>query len=218
MEDYNIILSFLNALTIITLVFHIVKCFFGYKLGKILAAISGFFSGSVLGVLLVVVFCPPNEYFLTLLILNSFGLGLLIAILSFVFHKVGIFIYMFSTAFSFVYNLMDAVYDKYTDVSQDSTEVLVNNIMMGKLDNTNWLIVITALIAGIIMGIITMKYIRNVMIVATAVGSACSVSSSLFTEIFHYENTWVILIVAAALAVLGMTVQFKTTKYSKKRR
>lgn len=218
MDDYNIITGLANALTITTLVFQLVKCFFGYKLGKVLASISGFFCGAVIGILLVVAFCPLNEYFITMLILGSLGLGILWAILSFLFHKVGIFIYMCSTTFGFFYSFLDAVYSKYTDFSKDSTEVLMNNILDGKIGNINWFIVAASLLAGIIMGIITIKYIRKVMVIVTAVCSASAISETIFTQFIHYENPWVMLLVAAALAVLGAFFQFRTTKYQKKRR
>ena len=205
--------NLINASIFFSMAFSLIVCFFGYRLQKVFYAISGFVIGAFLGALIIVLVCPKNEYFLTILIVTALILGIVGAIVSFKFYRIGVFFYMFSTVFSVIYCLSEAILKEGTGSSQDIS-LLVNNISKGNFSNVNWEIVIVSAVVSVIIGIITIKYIRNIMISVTAISGGINFSTVLLANVIKFNNLIVILLVAAAVAVLGITFQFKTTKKS----
>lgn len=201
-----------NTTVIFTMIIAVITGFFGYKLQRVFSALSGFAIGAVLGALITIIVFPKNEYFLTVLLIAAIGLGITGAFLSFKFYKAGVFFYMFSTTFSMVYCLLGAIIEKIGVAAQDDVSLLTSNIFNGNLSNVNWGIVAVSLAVAIIVGIITIRYIRSFMIATTAISGGINFSTALLVDMIRFNNLFVILLVAAAFAVLGMTFQFRTTK------
>lgn len=208
----QILQNIATTAVVISMIAALAVGFFGYKLKRVFAAICGFAIGSVLGAIVTAIVCPKVEYFLTILLVVALITGIIGAIVSFKFYKVGVFIYMFSTAFTMVYSLLDTIIAKSALPAGDDVSLLTANITSGNFSNINWGIVIASFAVSIIIGVITVIYIRNIMIVVTAISGGINFSTGLLVNIIKFNNLFVILLVAAAVAVLGMTVQFRTTK------
>ncbi len=208
----QILQNIATTAVVISMIAALAVGFFGYKLKRVFAAICGFAIGSVLGAIVTAIVCPKVEYFLTILLVVALITGIIGAIVSFKFYKVGVFIYMFSTTFTMVYSLLDTIIAKSALPAGDDVSLLTANITSGNFSNINWGIVIASFAVSIIIGVITVIYIRNIMIVVTAISGGINFSTGLLVNIIKFNNLFVILLVAAAVAVLGMTVQFRTTK------
>ncbi len=213
MNDNIFMANITNTAIIFSMIIALITCFFGYKLQKVFYVVSGFAIGAILGAMVIVIICPKNEYFLTVLLITAIIVGIIGGIVSFKFYKIGVFFYMFSTVFSVIYCLSEAILKEGTGSSKDIS-LLVNDISKGNFSNIKWGIVIVSVVVAIIIGIITIKYIRNIMIAVTAISGGINFSTGLLANVIKFNNLIVILLVAAAAAVLGMTFQFKTTKKS----
>lgn len=218
MSDYDLFLNIVNAMVIVCIIFELVKCFFGYKLERVFSAFAGFGAGAIIGVVLTALFYRTGQYFFTVLILASLALGILGAYASFRFYRVGAFIYMFTTAFAFMYGILDALVYKNADLLWSSPDSLVTTILNTSWQSINWVLPLAAVAAGIIVGLLTIKEVRKTVIFATGISGGAASSISIFRDIIGYENIAVTLLVAAALAVLGIAVQYITTRGGKKRR
>lgn len=201
-----------TTVIIISMLFALAKCFFGYKLQRFFSALNGFAIGIVLGALIITIICPKNEYYLTVLLVGILIMGIVGAVVSFTFYKVGVFIYMFSTTFALVYSLLESFVGKRAPVAERGVTLANSDLLNGNLSNFNWVFLIAAFVVAIIVGIITIKFIKKIMIIVTAVSGGLSFSTSLLVDIIKFNNLIVILLVAAAMAVLGITFQFRTTK------
>lgn len=208
----QILQNIATTAVVISMIAALAVGFFGYKLKRVFAAICGFAIGSVLGAIVTAIVCPKVEYFLTILLVVALITGIIGAIVSFKFYKVGVFIYMFSTTFTMVYSLLDTIIAKSALPAGDDVSLLTANITSGNFSNINLGIVIASFAVSIIIGVITVIYIRNIMIVVTAISGGINFSTGLLVNVIKFNNLFVILLVAAAVAVLGLTVQFRTTK------
>lgn len=206
-----------NATIIFSLIIAVITAFFGYRFERIFSALSGFALGAVLGAVITILVCPRFDYFLTVLLIVAIGFGIGGAILAFRFYKVGVFFFMFSTAFTMFYSLLKSILEHSSFTPEDDVAVLTTNILNGKLPNINWGIVLISLGLSIIVGIITIRYVRSIMIATTAISGGINFSTILLKNIIGFNNIFVIFLVAAAVAVLGMTFQFRTTKKSYRR-
>ena len=208
MNDNIFMANITNTAIIFSMIIALITCFFGYKLQKVFYVVSGFAIGAILGAMVIVIICPKNEYFLTVLLITAIIVGIIGGIVSFKFYKIGVFFYMFSTVFSVIYCLSEAILKEGTGSSKDIS-LLVNDISKGNFSNIKWGIVIVSVVVAIIIGIITIKYIRNIMIAVTAISGGINFSTGLLANVIKFNNLIVILLVAAAAAVLGMTFQFR---------
>lgn len=218
MDNYDLYVNIINAMVIVCIIFELIKCFFGYKLERFFAAFAGFGAGAIIGIILVAAFYPFADYFFTTLILAALGLGVIGAYVAFRFYRAGVFVYMFTTAFSFMYGILDAVIYRDSDLLRSNPDSLVTSILNADFKSVNWVLPIAAIAAGIIAGILTIKEVRRTVIFATGISGGTAASVSIFRDIIKYNNLAAVLLVGAALAVLGIAAQYLTTKGAYKKR
>ena len=73
-----------------------------------------------------------------------------------------------------------------------------------------WLAIVLGLALGIAVGVLAMKFMREVLIFTTAISGGMNAANALL-PVFGLQNAAAALIVGLALAVLGIVVQWKTT-------
>ncbi|MCM1145856.1 MAG: DUF4203 domain-containing protein, partial [Lachnoclostridium sp.] len=195
-------MELLIGIGIILLIYGVVKALFGYKLYKISLFFVGFLVGAVVGGLIGV--AAGNA---VVAILAALLLGVLFGFLNIVLAKLGIFIQCF--AYGFMAVMAPAVM-KLMDPSA-LIQGGYNLITTGSsgLSDPRAMIPI-ALIVGIIIGIIGVIFSRIIIILTTAVFGGMAGSVGLCLLVGNFE-IGLLLIVAAAIAILGMVVQFLTT-------
>ena len=67
------------------------------------------------------------------------------------------------------------------------------------------------LIVGIALGVLAMKFLREVLILSSAVGGGMNASTGLFSLFGYLGNPLLMWVVGVALAAAGTFVQWKTT-------
>lgn len=67
---------------------------------------------------------------------------------------------------------------------------------------------IISVIAGIIAGILGVKFTRPIMIISTSLGGASLITENAF-NLFNFQNPILSIIILIIIAVLGMSYQFK---------
>lgn len=195
-------MGLLIGIGIVLLIYGVVKALFGYKLYKISLFFVGFLVGAVIGGLIGVV--ARN---MIVGILAALLLGVLFGFLNIVLAKLGIFIQCF--AYGFMAVMAPAVM-KLMDTST-LLQGGYNYLMTGSsgLSDPRDMIPI-ALIVGIITGVIGVILSRIMIILTTAVFGGMAGGVGLCILVGNFE-IGLLLIVAVAIAVLGMVVQFLTT-------
>lgn len=73
-----------------------------------------------------------------------------------------------------------------------------------------WLAIVLGLALGLAVGVLAMKFMREVLIFTTAISGGMNAANALL-PVFGLQNAAAALIVGLALAVLGIVVQWKTT-------
>lgn len=81
-------------------------------------------------------------------------------------------------------------------------------VLCGNLGLTEELQTIIGLVAGIIAGIIGVKFTRPIMIIATSLSGASIITDIAF-NLLSYQNELLIFIISLVLATFGMIYQFK---------
>lgn len=216
--DFNSIVANLAKVTLLlSMVLELTKCFFGYRLKKILTSINGFLLGFTVGALFVALFFTKvlGENFLTVLLISAFVVGAIGAVVSFFCFKIGVFIYTFYGTFAFVYPFLDSLLSKTTLNSEIAFSV-IRDIISGDFMNIQWVLLLPSLLIAVLIGIITIKYLRTIIITVTSVTGGIAFSSGLMTGFLGISTPYVVMTVATVFVVMGMIVQFKTT--TKKRR
>ncbi len=181
-----------NIFVAVAMIFALLNTFLGFKLTKLWATLIGVLIGFAGGFAL-------GEY-----IWHNSGVALICALVlavaigavAFLIYKAGVFLMCGAAAFGLAYLLLDAYVDNQ-----------IINISV-------------AAIVGILVGIISILLMRPFIIITTALGGGFSFANSLFTLLppSMSEQQMVlglslpILIVGAAVAVIGIVVQFITTK------
>ncbi len=176
---------------IISLVFGIVYCFFGYKAIRVCAAIYGALIGIIAGSAIVRQFALQSPVSLIVVI----GLAVLLALLGFFLFRVGVFIVVLLGVAGIVYPLLQ---------SRTTLEQLIMSII--------------ALAAGLVAAILAVIYMKPVVIVLSAFMGAQTISSTIFTYLVHIRwsrslELLVVLAVFVLFAVIGMVYQFASTRH-----
>ncbi len=212
--DFSIIIaSFAKVTLLISMVLELAKCFFGYRLKKVLTAINGFLMGFAVGSLFVSLFFSKvlGDNFLTVLLISAFVVGAIGALVSFFCFKIGVFIYTFYGTFSFVYPFLESMLNKTTLNSEIAFSV-IRDIINGDFVNIQWAVLLPSLLIAVLIGIITIKYLRTIIISVTSVTGGIAFSSSLMTGFLGITTPYVVMTVATVFVIMGLIVQFKTTK------
>lgn len=170
-------------------IFSLTQCFFGYKLRKIWIICTGFLIGAGIGLIVSAVLLPTNAYTLLLVILIALAAGILLALAAVRLYHAGMFLYSFFVVLTTVSSLFP--------------------------DTLAWAGLILGIAAGIAAGILTLRFLRPFVICTTAIGGGLSGTQQLLS-LFHITSLPVILGVGAAVAVLGLVVQFLLNPSSRK--
>lgn len=212
--DINLIVANLaNVTLLLSMVFELAKCFFGYRLKKVLTAINGFLMGFAIGSLFVSLFFADilGENFMMVSLISAFVVGAIGATVSFFCFKIGVFIYTFYGTFAFVYPLLSSLLNK-TTLNSQIVFAVIRDIINGDFTVVKWEILLPSLLIAILIGIITIKYLRTIIISVTSVTGGFSFSASLMTGFLGITSSYVVMTVGVVFAVMGLIVQFKTTK------
>ena len=166
-------------------------CFLGYRLLRVFVAIGGLGIGAVLGILLGGKIADSQV--VTLILVIVFAVG--ICLISFLVYKAGIFILVFFTVFSLLAVIL-----------KDMTMPLDYRLI--------------ALIAAVVVGILSVIIVRPLTIVVTALGGGMSLAANIGSLIADKVTIPSVLtiVLGVVLAVCGMLVQFKTTSGKGKKR
>lgn len=198
----------------ISLLFAAAECFFGYKLKRVWASVIGFLLGFLVGCIAAGALFSQNTYAVILTLTGGLILGIIGAVTAFFFYRIGMFIYIGISAFSFVYSLIDVFFS----AEGTSREIKIQNILQLNFDGIHWGALITALVLGILAGILTLIFTRNIVIFTTAFSGGIEVTRILFKEIIMVDHLWLIICFAAVIICFGLLIQFNTTKKYKAHR
>ena len=75
---------------------------------------------------------------------------------------------------------------------------------------------ISGALLGIGFAILSVSYIRQIVIVSSSLSGGINAGADLIT-LFHISDFWVPYLIEAVLVILGIWIQFRTTKTKKKR-
>lgn len=178
--------------SVIALIFALIGCFFGYKLSRLFMSITGFIAGAILGQMVASQFLHVEGFASVLCIILG---GAIIAALAFWIYRIGIFILCFTLAFSAAGTLFSF---------EGDIQFFVN------------------IIAGLIVGVLAVKYMRPVIILTSAIVCGSS-AAGLLPGVMEYMGITTLssmnssATLTLALCVLGIAVQFLTTKNPEKK-
>lgn len=165
-------------------VFALLNCFFGFRLQKLWITLVGFLVGFLLGMIPCLLWIS-SEHALAIATVVGVVVGVLIGLLAYRLYRVGVFLWVGVLAFGFVANLFP--------------------------ENLAWLGIVLGILAGVLVGILALRFLRPVVILTTALSGGMTAAQDLL-RMFDVTQVLVVLGVGALLAVLGMAVQFATTK------
>ncbi len=171
---------------IILLVFYVLQCFLGYKMLRVSVAIAGFIAGAFIGSALTASLNLPSW----VPVVTALALAIILALLAFKIYLAGVFLLSFFVTASVVWAL---------------------DFPAG----TAWNVVhaVVSVAAGILVGVIAVKFTRPVTILVTGIGGAINiVGNAVFISLVMSRIGLPNYVVTAILAILGILVQFLTTK------
>ena len=183
---------------ILTIVIAALFCFFGYRGLKFFIALCGFGIGALIGAVIVLLAHIPSPAGIIVIIV----IGAVCALIAFFIYRVGVFV---TVAFS--------------------VGSLVARILSQKPGG--WVAVLIAIIAGLLVGFLVLKFLRTGVILISAITGGFSLSLHLVADVvFRYllktETGQARLIAIAAagilLSILGMVYQFRTAPDGSPRR
>ena len=163
------------------LVIAVLNCFFGFKLRKLWVSVFGFLVGFSAGFALASLLVQDNSAVVTV---AAVVLGVLLALIAYKLYQAGVFLWCGISAFTTFYQLLPF--------------------------QTEWIAILVCAVLAILVGIIAVKFMRPIIILTTAVSGAFSVCQQVLPWLKVNDTLW-ITVAAAVLAVIGASVQFKTT-------
>ena len=189
----NIMTEFSQVVMVFTVAIALLQCFFGYRLLKIWVAIIGFLLGFALGFGISVTLMKGEAYIPAVIGIVA---GILLALVSFKLYLVGVFLFCGFIAFGAVRTIPVP-------------------------DEAVWktVLIVLAVVAFVVAGILAVKFSRPCIIAITAVSGAFHAVHGLQTFVpVLASNPALGMVTAIVIAALGIAVQFITTKEEKGRR
>ncbi|MDO4978343.1 MAG: DUF4203 domain-containing protein [Eubacteriales bacterium] len=179
--------SYSLVLAVITLVIGIIGCLFGYKLSRLFMTISGFIAGIFLGFLVGINFFDKSN---GTIILSCLIGGIIIAIFSYTIYRAGIFFLCFLLGFVAAANYVQ----------------LTGNIAF-----------FVAVLCGLILGVLALRFVRPIIIVATAFVCGTSTAEAILSlgkhfNVEFFSRSYAPLATFAGVFVIACLFQFLTTK------
>lgn len=182
----------LTILAIASMVFAALNIFLGYRLKRLWSTLIGVGVGFFFGLILGVAIWET----MTAGIIAGVILAVIFGAIAFFIYKAGIFLLCGVSAMSLFYPSVSSLLENHT------------------------LAVILSVAIGIIIGVLSIIFMRPIIIFSTAIGGSFSFAQSLFAlfpaatlggaKIFGLS--WPIWLVGSLFAVIGIVVQFVTTK------
>ena len=120
----------------------------------------------------------------TVILAAGLVVGILVALLSFRLYLIGVFFYAVLSAYP---------------------------LIAGLIGKELWWEIALSVIAALLIGLLAVNFVRPVLIIVSAVGGGMQVSQIIMGWI-AMENPWGLYGVAAGLALLGMLVQFRSSR------
>ena len=120
----------------------------------------------------------------TVILAAGLVVGILVALLSFRLYLIGVFFYAVLSAYP---------------------------LIAGLIGKELWWEIALSVIAALLIGLLAVNFVRPVLIIVSAVGGGMQVSQIIMGWI-AMENPWGLYGVAVGLALLGMLVQFRSSK------
>lgn len=176
-----------QVLVVFAIALSLLQCFLGYKLLKFWVSVIGFLAGFSLGFVLTSLAWKTDAYLPAAI---GIAAGLVLALLAFKLYLAGVFIFCGSIAFGAVRTLPFP--------SEEAWKVAA---------------LVLALVAFVAAGLLAVKFSRPCIIAITAVTGAVNAVHSLGTPVPQLDlNANMALALTAALATLGILIQFLTTR------
>lgn len=175
------------AIAVITLIVALLGCFFGYKFCRFFMSLTGLIIGLIAG---YVIASKVVNLTGVPVILATLAGGIFLAAMSYWIYRAGIFILCFVFAFAAAANI---------------------------LPFTNDIQFFLCTLVGFIVGAVSQKFIRPVIILTSAIVCGMSAAGALINlaEVMNLglpSGLAVTAILGAILSILGIVVQFLTTK------
>lgn len=176
---------------IVSILLALFYCFFGYKLLRVHISFIMFLAGSFAGLVLGVVLKLDNKFILAAVLV----LGVVLAVLGFLFYKVGVFLVVTLLVLSASYGfLWDVVKENY--------------------------IIVVCIVAAILCGILSVFFVRPVVIILSALSGGLIASNNLIDNFLVQVamlnrpevTAYIVLGFAAIIAIAGIIFQFRTTE------
>lgn len=171
----------------ISIVISCLSCFFGYKFLKTWTALIGFVMGMFIGYYATARFVDN----LGVAILAGFLVGLLFGFLGYRIYLLGVFVVAFFVTMSLCTKI--PIKEEWAGIG----------------------LLIATVVVAVVVGVIALKFVRPVIIIATALNGAFSAVPDILHLLGENSNT-VIWTASAIVFVLGVVVQFATTKGKKR--
>lgn len=170
---------------VIMIAVSLLLCFLGYRITKLAVAIVGFSAGLSFGSFIGSKIGAGQAVTLILMLV----IGIALALISFLLYKVGIFLMIFFLIFGIGAVIMAIV----------------------GAEGYAWLILLAA---AILVGILGVVLIRPVVILTSGIsGGLTAISGLVLLTGWNQEKTALIVLIAGlVLGIIGVIVQFKTTK------
>lgn len=186
--------KFLLLLAVISLILALLQCFLGYRLLRVFMTLIGFLFGFALISVIVQQLAPDAQFWVR--ILAAVAGGVLFGFLAFKLYLLGVFLLCGVLA-----------------------AVAVAAIPFGESGGLEVLKVILIVVAFIVAGVLGVRFQRVVIILITATSGAITAIQSLTRIVPELEaGSQAAVLSTVGLAVLGILVQFMTTKHLDKRR
>ncbi len=179
--------GFGQELLVFSVLFAVLLCFLGYRLLKVWIMVMGFAVGFTAGFSVAALLTQGD---INIPVIAGIVVGILLALLAFKLYLAGVFLLCGVSAFGAVQALS-------LPASADGG---VMPLVLG-------------VAAFVVVGILAVKLARPCIILVTAISGAVNAVHSLSASVeLLSENELLLWAVVAVLAVLGVVVQFKTTK------
>lgn len=173
-----------------SILFGLIFCFFGYRIMRVVLAVNGFISGFFIGLSVInnIAGTLPNW----VIILISLLLGIIVAVVSFVLLRLGMFLLSSLTAFS----ISAAVLKEFLSDSQTA------------------IVYITSAVFALLLGIMALILTKQIIIICTSLSGGSIVSSVLLNQAVYTSApapSYMIWGLAVFMALLGIVFQFAVT-------
>lgn len=170
---------------IVMVVIGLLSCFLGYRFMKLWVGLAALVIGFFLS-FSIARLCGAN---MTLSIIIGLAVGIVLAIIGFKVYKAGIFVFAAISAYSAA---MSIFAQHVADVNA-------------------WWVTVIAVLAGLAVGFLAMKFVWPVIVITTSISGALLISRNIL-PLLKIDQMIVIYIVTAVIAVMGMVWQFYSTR------